>query len=296
MLQISELFIYPIKSLPGIAVQSARVTEKGLEHDRRWMLVDENNNFLSQREHAIMTQLQVNIESDGLKIINKKNQDSLYVPFKADNGKDMVDVTVWDDTCQAEYVNQEADQWFSAALEMKCRLVYMPDKSRRAVDQRYASEDAVTSFADAYPFLLIGQASLDDLNSRINETLPMDRFRPNIVFTGGEPYEEDLIADFTAGNINFSGVKLCARCVMTVINQDTGIKGKEPLKTLATYRLKNKKILFGQNLIHQGEGIISVGDELQVKSRQHEERFMVGQKPIPPSGIDIDKTFGIIAK
>ena len=296
MLQISELFIYPIKSLPGVAVQSARVTEKGLEHDRRWMLVDENNNFLSQREHAIMTQLQVSIENSGLKVINKKNQDSLYIPFKVENGEDTINVTVWDDTCQAEYVNKNADDWFSTALEMKCRLVYMPDKSKRTVDQRYAPEDAVTSFADAYPFLLIGQASLDDLNSRISEALPMDRFRPNIVFTGGEPYEEDLIADFTAGNINFSGVKLCARCVMTVINQDTGVKGKEPLKTLATYRLKNKKILFGQNLIHQGEGIISVGDELHVNSRQHEERFMVGQNPIPPSGIDIDKTFGIIAK
>jgi uncharacterized protein YcbX len=151
----------------------------------------------------------------------------------------------------------------------------MPDQTHRVTDQRYTSEDSITSFSDAYPFLLVGQSSLDDLNSKLMETLPMNRFRPNIVFTGGGPYEEDTMHTFTIGNITFYGVKLCARCVMTTIDQENGRSGKEPLKTLARYRLKNKKIMFGQNLAHEGLGEIRIGDELHVIKLNHEDRFVV---------------------
>jgi hypothetical protein len=136
----------------------------------------------------------------------------------------------------------------------------------------------ITSFADAYPFMMIGQASLDDLNSRLAEPLPMDRFRPNIVFTGGGPFEEDLLANFTIGNIHFYGVKLCARCIIPTIDQNTGVKRKEPLKTLASYRAKNNKIYFGQNLVHKGDGVIAVGDQLHAISLNHEERFMITER------------------
>ncbi|HTD41518.1 MAG TPA: MOSC domain-containing protein, partial [Mucilaginibacter sp.] len=117
--------------------------------------------------------------------------------------------------------------------------------------------------------------SLDDLNNRLNESLPMSRFRPNIVFSGGEPYEEDTMHTFTIGNITFYGVKLCARCVMTTIDQETAIAGKEPLKTLARYRSKNHKIMFGQNLAHKGLGEIKVGDQLEVLKLNFEERFVI---------------------
>jgi uncharacterized protein YcbX len=136
----------------------------------------------------------------------------------------------------------------------------------------------ITSFADAYPFLLIGQSSLNDLNNRLPDTLPMDRFRPNIVFTGGEPFEEDLMNHMNIAGINFYGAKLCARCIMTTIDQQTGIKAKEPLKTLAKYRFKNNKILFGQNLVHQGIGMVTVGDMIDVLSIHTEERFIVDKK------------------
>ena len=151
----------------------------------------------------------------------------------------------------------------------------MPDSTLRIVDQQYAHEGSITSFADAYPFLLIGQGSLDDLNGRLTEQLPMNRFRPSIVFTGGEAFSEDLYGHFTINGIDFYGVKLCARCVMTTVNQDTAITGKEPLKTLAKYRFKNNKILFGQNLIHEGAGEVAVGDELVVLTENVEERFFV---------------------
>lgn len=276
MLQISELYIYPIKSLAGIPVKKARVTATGFEHDRRWLLVDESNCFITQREFHQMALLKVVIEDGGLMVTNKQNNDSIFIPFNIPGKQyEQVMVTIWDDTCMAQFVDLAADKWFTKALDMNCRLVYMPDSTRRIVDQRYAPENALTSFADAYPFLIIGQASLNELNTRLDEPLPMNRFRPNIVFTGGKPFDEDLYGHFTIGDINFFGVKLCARCVMTTVNQDTAVKGKEPLKTLARYRFKNNKILFGQNLVHEGEGEIAVGDELVVLQKNVEERFLV---------------------
>ncbi|ASU34507.1 MOSC domain-containing protein [Mucilaginibacter xinganensis] len=276
MLQISELYIYPIKSLAGIKVKNARITPTGFEHDRRWLLIDENNAFLTQREHHQMALLQVTIKNDGLLVTHKINQKSIPVPFNDPSIKySEVTVSIWDDTCRALLVSNHADKWFTEMLGINCRLVYMPDETKRAVDPRYAPSDAVTSFADAYPFMMIGQASLDDLNNRMPEALPMNRFRPNIVFTGGGPYEEDLYAHFTVGGISFYGVKLCARCVLTTVNQENAKKGKEPLKTLASYRFKNNKILFGQNLVHDGEGEIAVGDEIKVFQKHIEERFFI---------------------
>lgn len=278
MLQISELFIYPIKSLGGIAVQSAVVTSRGLQHDRRWMLVNEHRHFITQREFPQMALLKATIEDEGI-AVHHHSSGSLLIPFNSEK-KTLQQFAVWDDTCLGQYVSEEFDRWFSEALNMKCRLVYMPDDSEREVDQRYAKPGMITSFADAYPFLLIGQSSLDDLNKRMAQPLPMNRFRPNIVFTGGDAYSEDLMNQITIAGINFYGAKLCARCVLTTIDQQTAMKAKEPLKTLASYRMKNNKIMFGQNLVHENTGIISVGDDLKVLSIHTEERFIIAKKPI----------------
>lgn len=275
MLKINELYIYPIKSLAGIAVNKARITEKGFEHDRRWLLVDMDNRFLTQREYPQMALLDQSIENNELRITHKINNKSISIPVNSSTAADRIMVTIWDDTCIAEFVSDEADSWFTEMLGINCRLVYMPDDCKRIVDQRYAPENSVTSFSDAYPFLIIGQASLDDLNSRLVESLPMNRFRPNIVFTGGEPFEEDQYGHFTIGDINFYGVKLCARCIVTTIDQETAKKGKEPLKTLTSYRFKNNKILFGQNLIHEGVGEIAIGDQIMILQENMEDRFIV---------------------
>jgi len=275
MLQISELYIYPIKSLGGIAVNKATITDRGLQHDRRWMLVDEYNLFLSQRVVPEMALLQVSIESDGLRVVHKLKGDSLLIPFNAVLPEKREIVTIFDDTCLAEYVSKEADQWFTKTLDINCRLVRMPDDSRRPVDQRYAPGDQITSFSDGYPFLIIGQASLNELNSRLAEPLPINRFRPNIVFTGGEPFEEDTMGHLTINKIDFYGVKLCGRCPIPTLDQTTAQRGTEPLKTLATYRSKNHNVYFGQNLVHAGNGTIAVGDTLQVVSKNHDERFVI---------------------
>ncbi|MFD0749320.1 MOSC domain-containing protein [Mucilaginibacter calamicampi] len=272
MLKVSELYIYPIKSLAGIKLNRAEVTDRGFKHDRRWMLIDENNRFLSQREVALMALLKVSIEDAGVTVTFNKT--SIQIPFDFEN-QEFISVEIWDDTCRAQLIDKNIDKWFSDILGINCRLVYMPDESLRVTDPRYAPAGSVTSFADAYPFLLIGQASLDDLNSRLDVAIPMDRFRPNIVITGSEPYQEDLIDEITINGISFSGVKLCARCNIPTIDQQTARASKEPSKTMAKYRLKNKKIYFGQNLIHSATGLINVGDEVTILSKHTEDRFIV---------------------
>lgn len=265
MLQVSELFIYPIKSLGGIALNTAEVTDRGLKYDRRWMLIDDNNRFISQREFAKMALLCVSIESDGLRVTYTPDQLSILIPFKPQTNN-TVQVTVWDDTCEGTLVNPEIDAWFTQVLGMGARLIYMTEDSLRAVDPRYARQQEVTSFADGYPFLLIGQASLDELNTRLQNHIKMDRFRPNIVFTGGEPYAEDVMPHININGIDFFGVKRCARCVMITIDQQSAAKNVEPMKILAGYRAQKNKIFFGQNLLHSGRGSISVGDTLNVLS------------------------------
>lgn len=259
MLTVSDLYIYPVKSLGGFSLQEARLTDRGFTYDRRWMLTDENNRFLSQREVPAMALLQVSIREENLLITNKKTGDLIMISF-APLTTETIMVSVWDDTCIGQRVSDEADAWFSRQLERPCRLVYMPDSTQRTVDAAYAHNKEITSFSDGYPLLIIGQASLDDLNSRLASPLPMNRFRPNIVFTGGIPFQEDDMKQFTIGDVQFFGVKPCARCVVTTIDQESGIKAKEPLKTLSTYRAKDQKIYFGQNLLFKGSGTIRVGD------------------------------------
>jgi uncharacterized protein YcbX len=271
MPEVSELFIYPVKSLGGISLSSSPVTGRGLQFDRRWMLVDKNNQFMTQRTFPQMALLKTAISANCLKISCSKNTDSFEIPFITEG--EIINVVVWEDQCLAQLVSKEADRWFSEMLSTDCRLVYMPDETKRSVDTGYAHRNEITAFSDGFPLLIIGQSSLDDLNSRLSQPLPINRFRPNIVFTGGEPYEEDWWEHFSINELQFYGVKLCSRCVITAINQQDASKGKEPLKTLATYREWNNKIYFGQNLLHEGEGIIKVGEVINVKRKGPEKKF-----------------------
>lgn len=260
---LSEIIVYPVKSLSGISLSRSEVTPRGLMCDRRWMLVDENGKFITQRHFAQMSQVNVEFENGHLRFSHKQNnQISFSVTAHQSNNKQF-DVVVWNDIVKAEHVNTEADDWFSEILNVKCRLVYMTDESIRFVDKRYAANKEIVGFADAYPFLLIGQSSLDDLNTRLAEKVKMNRFRPNLVFTGGDPFDEDKMKSFEINGIVFYPVKPCSRCVVTTVDQETGIKGKEPLTTLSSYRTVNNKIMFGQNLLHNGIGVIETGMQLK---------------------------------
>ncbi len=264
MLSISHLYVYPVKSLGGIELSSARLTDRGIEHDRRWMLVDEDNRFLTQREFPQMALLRTAIHANELTVYEKGNEvDTISVNLYQPSGS-LINVQIWDDMCEAIDMSDTVNKWFTEKLKRICKLVYMPDDSKRKVDTDYATADELTGFSDAFPVLMIGLASLDDLNSRLETPVPMNRFRPNIVFTGGTAFEEDTMKHFQINGIDLYAVKPCARCVLTTTDQETGITAKEPLKTLSTYRTGNNKVYFGQNILYKNEGMIKVGDELKV--------------------------------
>jgi uncharacterized protein len=266
--KVSELYIYPVKSLGGIARQTVEITDTGFKYDRKWMLVDEDNLFISQRTCPQMALLQTAETEKGIKVFHKQNlQEEIIIPFENESIK-RINVVIFEDNCDAVEVGKEQNEWFSEMLKANCKLVFMPDDTKRLVDKRYAGNDEITSFTDGYPILMVGQSSLNNLNDKLEEQLPMDRFRPNIVFTGGHAHIEDEMATFEINKINFGGVKPCSRCVMTTINQQTTEKRKEPLATLATYRLKNNKVYFGQNVLHRQKGSVSIGDEIKIIARK----------------------------
>jgi uncharacterized protein YcbX len=250
-LTISQIWVYPVKSLGGIALEEAVAEPRGFRHDRRWMLVDPQGRFVTQRELPQMAMLGTSLQPPFLRVFWKNAPHILVeIPLDSENTlltKKMVEV--WGDRCRAIEMPPEINQWFSDNLKRPLRLVYMPDSTRRRTDGRYAPAGQHVSFADGFPYLIIGQASLDELNRRMADSLPMNRFRPNLVFTGGQPFEEDGWTDFRIGANEFRRVKPCARCVVTTIDQQTGQRAAEPLKTLATFRKSGNRILFGQNLI-----------------------------------------------
>jgi len=259
---VSELNIYPLKSARGISLSEGLVTDRGFALDRRWMLVDRNNRFLSQRQIPRLALVQVEVRENSL-FIQAPAMPALTVPFQPGAGVPL-QVSIWADICDAQMVSDEADDWFSHFLDLQCRLVYMPDESRRPVNPQYSVNDFQVSCADGYPFLLISRASLDDLNKRLLQPLPMNRFRPNIVVEGCEPYAEDQWKQIRIGKVTFRVVKPCSRCKITTVDQQTGASGKEPLKTLATYRLRDGKVYFGQNLIHENLGRIKLNQPVHI--------------------------------
>ncbi|WP_143959628.1 MOSC domain-containing protein [Litoribacter populi] len=262
-MRLKDIYIYPVKSLGGIRLDKATVDIKGFEHDRRWMVVDDDGQFITQRRFPQMALLQPELHQNGLKIHHKNDQNkSILVPMDPETGKKMM-VTVWDDSLMAEIVNQEVDQWLSEILDINCHLVKMDEMAERPISSKYSINDETVSFADSMPYMVIGQSSLDNLNSRLEEEVKMDRFRPNLVFEGGEPFEEDSWQVVQIGECMFQVTKPCARCVMVTIDQQTSEKGKEPLKTLATFRKEDQKILFGQNMIAVSLGEIAIGDPVE---------------------------------
>ena len=262
--KLEEINIYPVKSLAGISVPSAEVTDRGLKHDRRWMVVDNQGKFLTQRTHPQMALVKTSIDENTLTLSHRFDYLSpITIPINPAKDEQL-SVIVWNDILNAALVDSKADEWLSNALNLDCRLVYMPDKTRRSVDKKYWDKTGIVSFADAYPFLIIGEQSLNDLNSRLTEKVPMNRFRPNFVFSGGEPYDEDRWKKFRIGDLIFNAVKPCSRCVVTTVNQETAEKKDEPLRTLATYRAVGNNVNFGQNLVHEKLGIVSLEDEFEI--------------------------------
>ena len=231
------------------------------------MLVDENNQFITQRNHPNLALLKLELAYDCFFKISypSKTNSTFKIPFSISSGI-MLNVKIWDDVCSAIHYNIEADNWFSNICGFSCKLVYMPENEQRFVDKNFRISNETVSFADGYPYLIIGQESLNELNDRTTEKMLMNRFRPNIVFTGGSSFDEDNFKKMKIGTAEFYGVKNCARCNLTLINQENATVSNEPLQTLAKFRKFNNKILFGQNVVLVNSGVVSVGDEIVFES------------------------------
>lgn len=264
---LSALHVYPVKGLKGIAVPEARCTDRGLEHDRRWMVVDEHGDFLSQREHPAMATVWTDIDGDRLEL-SAPDAGRVELPLRPRDGA-LLRVSVWESECDALAASPEADAWLSACLGLPCRLVYMPEETRRESNPRHAGAGRLVGFADAFAYLLTGESSLAELNARLvarnHPAVPMNRFRPNLVVAGAPPFAEDGWTDMRIGTAAFRMAKPCGRCQVTTTDQATGeLRGPEPLATLASYRSRGEYgITFGVNLVTERTGVVRVGEAVQ---------------------------------
>jgi uncharacterized protein len=265
-LTLSAIYIYPVKSCAGIALTAAQLNDWGLKFDRNWLVVTSTGRFLTQREVPKLALVETAIDAEKLHL-SAPGQTKLSVPLSEYSGE-TIPVEIWRDRCEAVDQGEAAGSWFSHFLEQECRLVRIGNRYDRPIEPNYGAQGQV-SFADAYPLLLISEASLADLNQRLPESLPMDRFRPNLVVSGCDPYAEDTWQQIQIHQTCFDIVKPCTRCVITTTDQTTGTRaGAEPLKTLATYRKVKNGVIFGQNLVHQSNGDIQVGAKVEILQKR----------------------------
>lgn len=272
-ISVSELYVYPIKSCRGISLERAQIGSRGIQRDREFMLVDPLGRFITQRQQPRMALIETEIRADGILSVKAPNMPELVIV--GNNQGERFEVGIWRDTCIGIDQGYTIAEWFSTFLGVPCRLVRMPEHYVRRVNPHYArsAQDQV-GFADGYPFLLIAESSLADLNARLQQPLPINRFRPNIVLKGTLPYAEDTWRKIRIGEMIFHVVKPCARCPITTTDQATAARSKEPLRTLATYRRAQKGVIFGQNLIHIGEGIIRPGDPVEILKQVSTPNFV----------------------
>jgi uncharacterized protein len=266
---LQSIHVYPVKGAAGTALDAADLDPTGLRHDRRWMVIDPDGRFVSQRQVARLCLVRPRFE-DGALVLSAPGMIDIAVPVQPESGTRR-DVRVWSDDVPAIVHGGDVRDWLTEFLANDVGgpldLAYFPDSSERLVQRGY---DYRVAFADAFPFLLVGEGSLADLNRRLVErgadAFPMNRFRPNLVLSGTSPYEEDGWRQVRIGDVSFQVVKSAGRCVVTTTDQATAEVGTEPLATLNTYRREGRAVLFGRYLVHDGGGTVRVGDEVVARS------------------------------
>ena len=256
---VKEIYIYPIKSLAGISLKSAKAEEMGFENDRRWMLIDAENQMITQREHRIMSQFYPQISDGKISITFKDQKHEFSIDEHLENP---IEVNVWSDKSEVVEVSHETSKWFSQHLGFECKLVKIIKNGDRKHESSKLKETFNVSLADGYPYLMIGTESLDYLNEKLEDKITVLRFRPNIVISSQKAHEEDDFVTFKIGEVRFRNIKPCGRCIMVNNDPQKGIVKKEPLKTLSKYRNVNNSVLFGTNIVSLNSGLISVGDAI----------------------------------
>jgi uncharacterized protein YcbX len=264
---LASIHIYPLKSCAPFALRSAEVEARGLAQDRRWMVIDANGKFLTGREHARLTLIRALPNADGSLHLDAPGKSGLRVPIPDTYGE-RVATAVWGSPVSPLLADETSNAWLSTFLGKQVRLVHMDSECVRAIDPNYASPADTVSFADGFPLLLISQAALDLLNSKLAAPISMLRFRPNFVVDGSEAHAEDDWKRIRVGEVEFDVVKACVRCVFTTVDFERGERDPsgEPLRTLIGYRRGEKGVTFGQNLIPRGRGVVRVGDTVTVIS------------------------------
>lgn len=266
MFEVESLYVYPVKGMAGTPVSGATPEARGFRHDRRWMLVDPLNGFISQREYPSLAGWQSHVDAAHLYISQRKDPEvRLEIPLNHWDWHPHVPVRIWKDTVQAHISSSAIDEWLAQNLGFPCRLVYMGSGSHRPVDPDYALAGEEVSFADGYPYLITTTASLDDFSQRMGETLIVQRFRPNIVIRTRIPFEEDQWQQIHIGGHRLRLPKPCARCQVITIDPDTSSINPDVLTSLAGFRRDGNKVLFGVNACWEsGEGQIRVGDPVTI--------------------------------
>jgi len=262
MIKIKKLYVYPIKSLKGISLQQAEISETGIKYDRYWMLVDKNGDFITQREIPKLALFLVSIHAEYLTV--RFENTAINIPKTLTN-KEIKACEIWEENINGYKESDEINNWFSNLLDKKVFLVRNAELPKRGI-KNYA--DSFVNFTDSQQYLIFGQRSLNHLNEKLDQPIPADQFRPNIVFSESEAHIEDSWKEIQIGESNFIITKPCVRCIITTINQKNGIAGKEPLKTLAKYRFKDNNVEFGQylKLISSTTNLLKIGDEITVIS------------------------------
>ncbi|MHA6493783.1 MOSC domain-containing protein [Pseudomonas borbori] len=266
MLSLSGLYRYPLKSGRAEPMPTARLDQLGLSGDRRWMVVDaQSGRFLTQRLLAPMTQITLQWQTPDQVLLSAPGMPALTIEVPAADAA-LRGVIIWSDSLRVPDAGDDAANWLSDLLGRPCRLVYQPTERARQVDTGYAQVGDQVAFSDGFPLLLIGQASLEDLSSRVGRPLEMLRFRPNLVVAGATPYAEDDWKRIRIGAVEFRVVKGCSRCIITTLDPQTGERSadREPLATLRGYREREGQVYFGQNLIASGEGELALGMPVEV--------------------------------
>jgi len=264
-LNVSELSIYPVKSAKGLSLQSMHLNRQGPECDRRWMVIDKNQVFVTQRKFPKMCLISTELVNGEL-FISADDSSRCKVPA---GGSKLTSSSVWGTVVSGEDCGDEAAQWVSEFLDKQCRVIYMDDDYARLVDPNFARQNQTVAFADGFPLLVTTQASLDDFNAKLltqesQLEIGMERFRPNIVISGNDAWAEDHWQRIAIGDIELSLVKPCSRCIMPSVNPMTSEKQMEVNHALLKYRRRDKKTYFGQNALYETLGTIRVGDAVRV--------------------------------
>lgn len=264
MLGLSRLFFYPIKGARGVEVSSARVTPLGLEHDRRFMFVDEAGVFVSQREHPALARMVVTVEDERL-LVHVDGLGAATAPLVPEGAP--LEVEIWRDRVDALRVEGEVEALARALLGAPVRLAYFPATSRRQVDLAYAEPGDSTHFADGFPLLVVGAESAREVARQVGHEVPIERFRPSLVVEGAPAFDEDTWREITVAGRRVRLPKPCARCAVTTVDHLTGERGREPLATLARTRKVGQKVMFGMNALIDGDGTLRVGDAVAITRR-----------------------------